>query len=250
MKKILLIIISIFFLSILVYTRAYSQQTVYITIDDGPVGGTANLISVTNAQKVPVTFFMVAGQVELSDKNKDLLAQSHASPYITVGNHSYSHAHSHYRHFYSSVTGVIEDMERATTDLGITQRPVLARLPGRDVFRLPGISRNDPFLSHAENSVENRDFDALFKDNFYLFGWDLEWAHQSSGRPIQTVDRLIEQIKLAFENGRTVKKDKLILLMHDEMFRNVFDGRENFNNLIVALKNAGFVIGKLEDYLD
>ena len=59
----------------------------------------------------------------------------------------------------------------------------------------------------------------------------------------------ITEIGNAFKDKKTVRQDHLILLMHDEMFRNEFDGKENFGALITALKKEGYKIGKLTDYV-
>lgn len=40
--------------------------------------------------------------------------------------------------------------------------------------------------------VETIDDDAIYKNGFYIFGWDLEWAHNIHGKPIQSVTHLVQ----------------------------------------------------------
>lgn len=88
---------------------------------------------------MPATLFMVGMHAEANTANRALLQRAKSMPLVTIGNHIYSHAYNHYRHFYGDTEGVVADMLRANTVLGL-KPAVHARLPGRDVFRLPSMS--------------------------------------------------------------------------------------------------------------
>ncbi|WP_412475027.1 polysaccharide deacetylase family protein (plasmid) [Rhizobium sp. WW22] len=113
-----------------------ADGTIFLTFDDGPLPGTKNILSVLSQENVPAAMFMVGQHVETIPAGRDLLAEAKAMPLVTVGNHSYSHANNRYRRYYSNTQAVVADMLHANEVLGLT--PIVnARLPGRDVFRLP-----------------------------------------------------------------------------------------------------------------
>lgn len=224
-----------------------ADRTIYLTFDDGPLTGTNNILDVLEAEQVPATLFMVGMHAQASALNKALVQRAKRMPLVTIGNHSYSHAYNHYRHFYGDTEGVVADMLQANAALGL-KPSVHARLPGRDVFRLLSMSKNDTSLGLAEEGREDPDYEFVAASGFYLYGWDHEWVHENSGEPVQTIDHLVSEIDHLFGYGRFVKPGKLILLMHDEMFQNVFDGKANLTALIKALKLRGYTFGAISDY--
>ncbi|WP_292673756.1 polysaccharide deacetylase family protein [Mesorhizobium sp.] len=224
-----------------------ADRTIYLTFDDGPLTGTNNILDVLEAEQVPATLFMVGMHAQASALNKALVQRAKRMPLVTIGNHSYSHAYNHYRHFYGDTEGVVADMLRANAALGL-KPSVHARLPGRDVFRLLSMSKNDTSLGLAEEGREDPDYEFVAASGFYLYGWDHEWVHENSGKPVQTIDHLVSEIDHLFGYGRFVKPGKLILLMHDEMFQNVFDGKANLTALIKALKLRRYTFGAISGY--
>ncbi len=227
---------------------SYASQTIYITSDDGPLRGTENVIAVMTEEKIPVTMFMVGLHHDSSSWSKDIVSLAQKSPFIQIGNHSYSHAHNHYQQFYHDLPAVIKDLKKNNDTLGLKGTHIDTRLPGRDVFRLPNLSRDDPYISKQEDQVEKIDDDGIYKNGFYLYGWDLEWAHYNNGRPIQSVDHLVEEIANKFAEQGTALPNKLILLMHDEMFQDCFNGKENLRNLINALRKKNYKFDFIKNY--
>jgi peptidoglycan/xylan/chitin deacetylase (PgdA/CDA1 family) len=224
-----------------------ADRIVYLTFDDGPLNGTSNVLDVLASENVPATMFMVGVHAQANAANKALVLRAKALPLVTVGNHSYSHAHDRYRDFYADTEGVVADMLRANKVLGLT--PVVnARLPGRDVFRLLNVSKDDLSLGPVEDSREEVDYDFVAASGFYLYGWDHEWVHENTGKPVQTVAHLISEIDHLFAYGRFVKPGKLILLMHDEMFQDAFNGRANLTALIDGLRKRGYAFGNIAKY--
>lgn len=150
-----------------------ADRTIYLTFDDGPLNGTSNILDVVQAEQVPVTLFMVGMRAEANAANRALLQRAQSMPLVTIGNHSYSHAYNHYRHFYGDTEGVVADMLRANAVLGL-KPAVHARLPGRDVFRLPNYSKNDNSLGPAEAGREDPECSKPFRGAWRPREWPYE----------------------------------------------------------------------------
>jgi peptidoglycan/xylan/chitin deacetylase (PgdA/CDA1 family) len=224
-----------------------AERTIYLTFDDGPLPGTANVLSVLKAENVPAAMFMVGLHVETQPGGRALLDEAKAMPLVTVGNHSYSHANNHYRAYYANTQAVVSDMLHANRVLGLTPR-VNGRLPGRDVFRLRTVFTEDLSINVAEWQKEWLDYELVAEAGFYLYGWDFEWVHSNDGKPVQTVDHLVNEIDHLFQYGKFVRPGKMIVLMHDEMFQDQFNGKENLTAMIRALKQRGYTFGYLDKY--
>jgi peptidoglycan/xylan/chitin deacetylase (PgdA/CDA1 family) len=225
-----------------------AQRTVYLTFDDGPLDGTSNVLSVLEQEQVPATLFMVGQHVLASPERKALLARAKAMPLVTIGNHSFSHANNRYKAFYADTEGVVADMLKANAVLGLTVKPVPARLPGRDVFRLRYVSRNDLSVGEVQAASEQVDFEFVAASDFDVYGWDFEWFHDGTGKPVQKAERLVDEIARLFAYGHMLEKDKLILLMHDQMFQDKFDGVANLTALIAGLRARGYAFGHIAGY--
>jgi len=235
-------------LFVVVVPAAAAQRTVYLTFDDGPLDGTANVLSVLEKEQVPAALFMVGQHVLASPERRALLAKAKAMPLVTVGNHSFSHANNRYKAFYADTEGVVADMLKANAVLGLTVKPVPARLPGRDVFRLRYVSRNDLSVGEVQAASEQVDFEFVAASDFNLYGWDFEWFHDGTGKPVQKAERLADEIARLFAYGHMLEKDKLILLMHDQMFQDKFDGVADLTTLIAGLRARGYAFGHIADY--
>lgn len=224
-----------------------ADRTIYLTFDDGPLPGTKNVLSVLSEENVPAAMFMVGLHVETIPDGRELLAEAKSMSLVTVGNHSYSHANNRYRRYYSNTKAVVADMLHANQVLGLTPM-VHARLPGRDVFRLPTVYREDLSINVAQWEREWLDYELVAEAGFYLYGWDFEWVHSDDGKPVQSVDRLVSEIDHLFQYGRFTQPGKLILLMHDQMFQDQFNGRDNLQSLIRKLRQRGYVFGDIRNY--
>lgn len=123
----------LFMASISYSAYSYASQTIYITTsDDGPLKGTENVIAVMTEEKIPVTMFMVGLHHDSSSWSKDIVVLAKKSPFIQIGNHSYSHAHNHYQQFYHDLPDVINDVKKNNDTLGLKGSHIDTRLPGRD----------------------------------------------------------------------------------------------------------------------
>ena len=203
---------------------------IYLTFDDGPLEGSEDIDNAVRAEKIKVNVFVV-GQHVLSDaRMRGFYKLYQQNPYIETGNHSFSHAHNHYKLFYDSPAVVVADFKKCQDTLHIPNK--LARQPGRNQWRLKDTSINDV----QSGSISA---DMLYKEGFTIFGWDLEWQHDAkTGAPIQTVDDMVELIERRLNQNKTVTPGHLVLLAHDEMFRNGWEESE-LKQLVEKLKAKG-----------
>jgi peptidoglycan/xylan/chitin deacetylase (PgdA/CDA1 family) len=226
-----------------------ADRTIYLTFDDGPLPGTGNILAVLQKENVPAAMFMVGLHVETQPHGRSLLADAKALPLVTVGNHSYSHANNRYKVYYSNTTAVIADMLRANRVLGLTV-PTRARLPGRNVFRLQNVFSDDLSINVRQWEKEWLDYELVAAAGFRIYGWDFEWVHSDNGTPVQSVAHLMDEIDHLFRYGRFTRKGKMILLMHDQMFQDKFNGTDNLTALIKGLRKRGYAFGDIATFED
>lgn len=208
------------------YIPTETVGTIYLTFDDGPLFGSENINKIIEAEKVRVNAFVVGRHVENSNKLKEMYDLYLSNPYIEIGNHSYSHAVGKYREFYSNTPMSIDDFDRCQHRLKIPTK--LARLPGRNQWRLNTISKDDI-------SSGNLTSDSLHKMGYKVYGWDLEWFRDTKkGGPKQSVDNMVSIIEKKLADSSTVRPGHLILLTHDDMFKSA--GAQQLQQLIEKLK--------------
>jgi peptidoglycan/xylan/chitin deacetylase (PgdA/CDA1 family) len=203
---------------------------IYITFDDGPLEGSEDIDDAVRQEKVNVNVFVVGEHALSNDRMKNYLKLYEQNPYIEIGNHSFTHAHDHYKQFYLKPSVVVADFEKCEKELQIPTD--YARLPGRNQWRLKETRCND-IRSGASSA------DSLYQHGFKVFGWDIEWQHNGeTGDPIQSVDQMVALIEKKFNTHKTVTPNNLVLLAHDEMFRNGWEESE-LKQLIDKLKAKG-----------
>lgn len=206
---------------------------IYLTFDDGPLPGTDDVIAVLVAKRAKGTLFMVGDHVQPGWRTQQLEA-AHTRDYVMVANHSTTHANLRYTEYYRNPRAVFEGFERANGTLRITQRPVRARLPGRNTWRVGSIVENAPTNGGDSGAAAN----LLAAAGYRIYGWDVEW-NMSGGRPSDTVDQVLERIDWVMANGRTRKPGHVVLLSHDKMFRSSNHDRGKLELLIDRLRGAG-----------
>ncbi len=226
----------------------------YLTFDDGPVYGTENILEVISEEQVPAAMFFIGKHILGSQKNQKNYELAKNNPYVLIGNHTHSHAKGKYRSFYSQdpsiVVSDISKTHEILTQDGLTNNIPYTRLAGRNVFRLPSIEKNDIFISKKQSEIEVTQYDAVWNSGFYLYGWDYEWEFDyRKKQPARTVDQLISIIERLYRTNKTVKKEKFILLMHDQMFKDRYNGKENLKALIQKLRAKGWEFDSLTNYL-
>ena len=226
----------------------------YLTFDDGPVNGTKNIIDIATQEQTPITFFMIGENIVRTKKYNKIYKKALKNPLITVGNHTYTHARGGYKRFYySSKQHVVNDLIKThkilSKDISSNTIPY-ARLAGRNVFRLPTIAKNDIFISKKQSLKERKNYDALWNAGFYLYGWDYEWEFDYKKRkPKLSVNQIVRKIERLYKKDKIAKKDKFVLLLHDPMFKNRYNGKKNLQQLIKKLKQNGWEFDTIANYL-
>lgn len=209
------------------------MAVIYLTFDDGPLAGTDDVIAVLNAKQAKGTLFMVGAHVS-SDWRRHQLDAAHSSRFVQVANHSTTHANRQYSEYYRNPRAVVEGFQQATRTLRIAQRPIRARLPGRNTWRVGNIVQNDPVNSGDSGAAA----DLLATAGYRIYGWDVEWG-MSGGRPTDTADLVVQRIDRVIAAGTVKKAGHVVLLTHDVMFRASNHDRGKLERLIDLLRNAG-----------
>lgn len=214
--------------------------TIYLTFDDGPVKESEELIRIATKDSVPINVFVVGEKVLVSDTMKILFQSYFNNPFIETGNHSFTHANKKYQQYYKNTEQVIEDFKLNADTLHLTKK--IARLPGRNTWRINNKSRTD--LPDANAAA-----DSLAAIGYSVFGWDLEWRYCSdSSLEVQTAELMINEVEDFFRNKKTFTPDNIIILAHDPMFGNSYN-KEQLELFIKEIKRkSNFRFGRLNNY--
>ena len=219
------------------------DKILYLTFDDGPMGGTDSLLKTLEEEQVDATMFLVASNVV---RNFHLFKKELLMPNVMVANHTYSHARGHYARFYSKKYQVLSDIEHAQMLIGGKK---YLRLAGRNVWRIPGKDRDDYGIKKRQRGIERRDYDALKREGFFIYGWDVEWHFDRRGRMRGGAEEMANKVETVLRRNRTIKKGKVVLLAHDFMFRNEQSIRE-LKKFIKIMKKRGWKFEKIDRYLE
>lgn len=192
------------------------RYSVYLTTDDGPLAGSGEVARVVRERHAPLAAFLVGAHAR-SRMGRALVDRYRHTPGVTLLNHSYSHAWGNYRGYYLHPGKVEADFERNAASLPQDRR--WGRLPGRNSWRLGGRKRDD---SRQAGLAADR----LAAAGYRVYGWDLEWTHTRSGRPVGDAETLYRRIKARLHRGTLFTPGHLVLLVHDQMFRRPESARE------------------------
>jgi peptidoglycan/xylan/chitin deacetylase (PgdA/CDA1 family) len=223
--------------------HASLPKTLYMTFDDGPIRGTANLLRVLRDENVEATMFYIGREVVHSPM---LFQQTLAMPNILVANHTYTHANNHYRHFYNgSADSVVADIDKAQLAIGGAK---YLRLCGRNVWRLPTVKHDDWGISVAQRGREIPKYDALHAQGYFIYGWDVEWAFShKTQRPLFSGEEMARRVNLRYSSHHTAKLGKVIMLAHDFMFRSQYNAKQ-LRTFIQIMKAQGWHFATIDDY--
>lgn len=208
---------------------ADSNLVVYLTFDDGPMESSSFIDSLILRDSVPVEVFLTGFRLEgnpvLQQKVEDYRKQT----LLEMGNHSYSHAGGRYRLYYAEPAKVVEDVLKNADSL---QLPLnIARLPGRNTWRLNGRKRTD--LNDADPAA-----DSLALLGYSLFGWDIEWRLDTCENRYYSADEIITQIKQMAASKKSFKKGHIIILCHDWALTDTFF-REQLSVFVRQVRSTG-----------
>jgi len=219
-----------------------NDKIIYLTFDDGPLHGTENVIRILLEEEINATMFFVGKHIQ---KNKILFHKALSMQNLCISNHTYSHANEKYAYFYSNLNRVIHDVDKSQQIIGGEK---YLRLAGRNIWRLPEISKNDYAISKRQRNIEIPKYDTLMNRGYQIYGWDVEWNfNHHTGKPSYGVETILKKIESKYKQGDMTKKGKIILLSHDYMFRGE-EGADKLRLLIHKLKENNWRFESLKRY--
>jgi peptidoglycan/xylan/chitin deacetylase (PgdA/CDA1 family) len=204
------------------------KKKIYLTFDDGPNKGTEKILNIIQQEKVKASFFLVGEHAFASNGQQQIWANLQMAKNIELCNHSYSHAmHNKFNAFYKDPDRVVNDFKKSKDTLKLNNN--ICRMPGRNAWRIDMVSYTD--LKKTKAAI-----DSLQQAGFSIIGWDLEWHYDPKYLRLKnTADDLLKQIDSVFKNNKTKIPDELVLLAHDQVYKDAADSAE-LHSLIKKLK--------------
>ncbi len=204
------------------------KYSVFLTSDDGPLVGSKNLNQLIEDYEVPVSLFLVGRNIVVDPKLKPNFENYEKNKYVSLNNHSYTHANLHYKKFYKNPDGVVADFLKSQKVLNLTTNT--ARLPGRNVWVLNNkIQKGEPNALKAAQKLYT-------EHNYKTYGWDYELRHDKHGNILKTAMQHYKKIKELLKEGKTFTKNQIVILMHDQMFTSQKSQKE-LGELILLLQD-------------
>lgn len=204
------------------------KYSVFLTSDDGPLVGSKNLNQLILDYEVPVSLFLVGRNIITDTKLEPNFKNFKKNKYVSLNNHSYTHANLHYKKFYKNPDGVVADFLQSQEVLNLKTHA--ARLPGRNVWVL-----NDKLQKGEPNALKAAQ--KLYTEhNYKTYGWDYELHHDKKGKILKTAMQHYNKIKELLKSGKTFTKNKIVILMHDQMFTSPKSQKE-LGELILLLQD-------------
>lgn len=231
-----------FFLLFLAGSVVASAQTktVYLTFDDGPQRGTAEVLDVLKEEQATATFFLTGSNalnVGGIEQQRALVLRTLAEGH-ELGNHGYIHkpmTKSDYRATYGELA---TDAQRATFRLNYQRnedhfRKTLNQPDFRlEMTRLPGDGSTFP---HLVAETERLGMKHFHWENEFAPNGDFKWLKHHNWRGAEGV--AADYPDLPPDGG--------VLLMHDRHWAG--EKRAALRNLITTLKANGYTFGKLSE---
>jgi peptidoglycan/xylan/chitin deacetylase (PgdA/CDA1 family) len=220
---------------------AFSQsKTVYLTFDDGPQRGSADVLDVLAEERVPATFFLtgsnalnVGGIEPQRELVKRMIAEGH-----DLGNHCYIHkpmTKGDYRATYGDLssesqrTAFRTNWDRNTDHFRIMDDPAF-KLPWA---RLPG---DGSTFSHLVAETERLGYKHFHWQNEFAPNGDFKWLKNYDWHGATGVAADYPELPA----------DGAILLFHDRHWAG--EKRHLLKNLITTLKAKGYGFGKISHW--
>jgi len=212
---------------------------IYLTFDDGPNKGTKNLIQKIKKNKIPATMFIIGQHIYGSKKQRENFDVISNDTLFQIANHSWSHANNKFSSYYKQPNLVLDDFLRFNDSLKYNYN--IIRTPARNIWRTHQINVTD--IQSSSNSA-----DTLYANDFILIGWDLEWHFDNENQIHENNVEMLNKIDSLFEKNNMRTKNHLVLLAHDQFFKNESNANE-LDTLIQNLKqNKDIEFRKIKDY--
>ncbi len=218
-----------------------TKKKIYLTFDDGPNKGTDNVLNIVKEENIPVTFFLVGAHAFGSKAQRATWDSLQASQLVELCNHSFTHAwYNSYDKFYNLPDSVVSDFNKTAERLQLKNG--IGRTPGRNIWRVDSMS----FTDNAKAKVAA---DSLYKAGYDMLGWDLEWHYNpKTMRATKSADDLAKQIDSLLLKNKTKQPGNLVLLAHDQVYKNAEDSLQ-LHQLIRKLKaNTDYEFAIVSNY--
>jgi len=227
-------------------TTLFSQdKIIYLTFDDGPLYGTRTVLNILKEEDIEATMFFVGRHAQ---RNKKIFNYAKDFSNIVIGNHTFSHADGSYAKFYRNPEKLIADIDKAQNILCNTK---YQRLAGRNVWRMPEVSRNDYAIKKKRRRRESLAYDRVYDAGYFIYGWDVEWRfNHKNHKALESPQKMASRINYAYTRNKTKRKGKVVMLAHDFMFKKRAGGGRNLRKLIKILKRDGWKFETIETYSD
>lgn len=218
------------------------KKKIFITFDDGPNKGTENVLNILKDEDVPATFFLVGQHIKGSHLQAamwDSLRKGYKN--LELANHSYSHGwNNKFAKFYRAPDSVVADFNRAHVTMSLPN--YIARTPGRNIWRIDT-------LVHTDIAQTKPAADLLQKNGYVLMGWDLEWFFDHKTlRAKQTPDQLLSEIDHLFAQRKTRNRDNLVLLAHDQVYKNPLDSLQLRQFIKLVKSRSEYQLALVSEY--
>jgi len=212
---------------------------IYLSFDDGPIKGTANVMAVCSNHKAAASFFEV-GLHQSRNKEGQKLYQEilEKDSLFVICNHSFSHAYGKYKPFYHQPEAAFDDFMHGKVLL--QPKNNIVRLPGNNAWSLKETKRASGLVKPLVHLLDSAGYN--------IIGWDMEWRFNKKGRPIQSPELIVALVDSLFKLNQTVTKNHLVILMHDHMFRASTDAIKLDKMLTLLQQNSHYHFEKLTQY--
>ncbi len=217
-----------------------TKKYIYLTFDDGPQHGTTTCYEICKADSIKATFFMVGLHTAKKTDGKKIVAMIRAGyPEILLANHSYTHANDKYVFFYHHPEMAAQDFFEAQDFLHVPYK--IVRLPGNSAWMGDTVIKASNLVRPVVRILDSAGYNAI--------GWDVEWHFQKkTARPVQSPQKLAEQVDTSFARNHTHTPNHLVILTHDRMFQRPEDAAALDSFIHILKQNPDYILETVDHY--
>lgn len=194
--------------------RDGDRVNLYLSFDDGPTEGSWTLNDISMADSIDINVFLIGKFVFKTDSNWQLFQLYQQNPFVEIGNHSYTHGNNRYHEYYQRPDEVKRDFLMNYDTLRLRNK--IARLPGRNCWQINGRSRSD--LKDGEAIA-----DTLAVNGYKVFGWDIEWRYNVTGRLVETESEMFDMVQNMANRKKSFTDGNIVILCHDPMLADPYN---------------------------
>ncbi len=217
-----------------------TKKYIYLTFDDGPQHGTVECFDLVKQEGIKASFFMVGlHMAKKSDGKKIVSMIREGYPQVLLCNHSYTHANDKYLDFYHHPYFAEQDFYQAQDSLQVPYK--ILRLPGNRSWAREGELKATVLVRPVAELLDSAGYN--------IIGWDLEWNfNHKNARPVQSPQKLANQVDSAFAHMDTHTPNHLVILSHDRMFQRPGDLASLSKFIQILKQNPNYVFETVDHY--